>query len=225
MIDSEIYDPYNEIGNIVPELSRLEISKIINAYNEKWRIFHNFSYMRKMLAILDESLQNSEINFSDEEISQLKTIILFHRYIYKLGFYKEHNTMRSPKAAQEILFGAGKSNNFCQIVFRGIAFISEKEQRIRIQKLMPSKPKRVISWFLDVFYLTRYGRNSEEFRSNLKKIMEERLPIMTKQESRLESLAEFQNMLIRKRIFLNSSFQSHEIIIRKLMEETINHHT
>jgi len=167
---------YSEILNIlepyvVPTGAH---GRILTAYHEPWRTYHNADHIMQML----RRSRQSDINLTDEERQRLELMILYHDIWYKVGRSAEENERRSAEWAIQDL-----SDGISEDMIRLRRCVSQGINATALHSLDNINPAYVeeIATLLDLD-LWGLGQDPERFKEDTEKVWREYQPIATREE-------------------------------------------
>ena len=206
---------YSEILNIlrpfnVPAGAH---NRILNAYCESWRTYHNADHIIQMLRLS----RHTDINLSDEERQRLELMILYHDVWYKVGRSAGENEKQSAQWAVDDLAGASDE------LIRLRRCLQQGINATATHSLADTNPVYVdeIATLLDLD-LWGLGQEPESFQEDTEKVWQEYQPIATREEFDNGRSIWAQNFLSsRNQIYFTEPFLDREEMAQRNLKQLV----
>lgn len=207
---SHIAQLINEVGRILTPfgVNHKARSRIVDAYSEDWRGYHNASHIMQMLVLS----RRFDIKLMDDDRLRLELMILYHDVWYKVGRPKGENERKSADWAYTDLVHHGFQ--FTDTIREGIeATINHNLVDVSSDNIL------VVATLLDLD-LWGLGQKPEYFKRNGEMIWQEFQPVATRAEFKAGRATWAKDFLdSRKTIYHTESFAQFEAQARRNLQE------
>ena len=210
-ISPEVY-LYEAIKTTLPKLIGGDVYSIIAAYSEPWRKYHNCNHILQMLNFTYPGYLGEELGLNSKNRKALRTMIIFHDIVYKLGREKGWNESESANFARSCLtrYSNQEDQEFLDLVCAGILATATHDLCT-----VKRKHQKLVCWLIDIDLFVGFGANWEEFESNTLLIAEEYSPLYTREEY-YSGRAKFAKVFLeRENIFHTEHFAQYEQVVRE----------